>query len=279
MNMLPYLKITILVDDKAPQKLTAEHGLAFWIEFGNAKLLFDTGQGPALEANARTLGIDLSTADMVALSHGHYDHTGGLPLALEQAPGARLHCHPSVARLRYSIKNATAKDVGMPEPARRAVGRLPGKQLAYEARPVLWSSDVGLTGPVPRRTAFETTGGPFFLDPQGVQPDAIEDDQAFWARTREGIVVVTGCCHSGLINTLTRVRELAGDEPILAVIGGFHLLNADTDRLERTIGELREFRPGQLIPTHCTGDGAVAALGAASGVTVVPGKAGDTFQW
>ncbi len=277
--MLPYLKITILVDDKAPEGLTAEHGLAFWIEFGKARLLFDTGQGPALDVNARTLGIDLSTADMMALSHGHYDHTGGLPLVLERAPGARLHCHPAVTRPRYSIKNGTAKDVGMPEPARRAVGQLPGKQQSYETRPVLWSSDVGLTGPISRRTTYETTGGAFFLDSQGMQPDAIEDDQAFWARTRDGIVVVTGCCHSGLINTLTRVRELAGDGPILAVIGGFHLLNADAERLDRTIDGLREFRPEQLIPTHCTGDGAVAALGAAFGVTVAPGKAGDTFQW
>ena len=279
MNMLPYLKITILVDDKAPQGLTAEHGLAFWIEFGKARLLFDTGQGPALDANARALGIDLSTADMVALSHGHYDHTGGLPLALERAPGARLHCHPAVARPRFSLKSDAAKEVGMPEPARKAVGRLPEKLRAFESRPVLWSSDVGMTGPIPRRISYETTGGPFFLDPQGAQPDAIEDDQAFWARTCEGIVVVTGCCHSGLINTLTRVRELAGGEPIRAVIGGFHLLNADADRLDRTIGDLREFRPGQLVPTHCTGDGAIAALGAAYGVTVAPGKAGDTFQW
>lgn len=273
------LKITILVDDKPPEGLAAEHGLAFWVEFGKAKLLFDTGQGSALEANARTLGIDVSTADMVALSHGHYDHTGGLPFALERAPGARLHGHPAVIKPRYSIRNGVAKGIGMPEPARKAVERMPGDRRAYEARPVLWAADVGLTGPISRRTSFETTGGPFFLDQQGSQPDAIEDDQALWVRTGGGIVVVTGCCHSGLINTLTCVRELAGDGPILAVIGGFHLLNADAERLDRTIEALRELRPGQLIPTHCTGDGAVAALGAAFGVSVAPGKAGDTFQW
>lgn len=273
------LKITILVDDKAPEGLAAEHGLAFWIEFGKAKLLFDTGQGPALEANARTLGIDLSTANMVALSHGHYDHTGGLPLALERAPSARLHCHPAVIKTRYSIRNGVAKVVGMPETARKAVDQVTGLRRALENRAVLWSSDVGLTGPISRETTFETTGGPFFLDQQGAQPDDIEDDQSLWVRTGGGIVVVTGCCHSGLINTLTRVRELAGDGPILAVIGGFHLLNADADRLERTIESLREFRLRQLIPTHCTGDGAIAALGAAFGVSVAPGKAGDTFQW
>lgn len=273
------LKITILVDDKAPEGLDAGHGLSFWIEFGRAKLLFDTGQGPALEANARAIGIDLSTADMVALSHGHYDHTGGLPLALERAPGARLYCHPSVIKPRYSIRNDVAKAIGMPEPARKAVDQVTGLRRAFENRPVMWSKDVGLTGPIPRKTVFESTGGPFFLDQQGAQSDTIEDDQAFWVRTGGGIVVVTGCCHSGLINTLTRVRELAGDDPILAVIGGFHLLNADSERLDRTIKSLREFRPGQLIPTHCTGDGAVAALGAAFGVSVAPGKAGDTFQW
>ncbi|HEY9071544.1 MAG TPA: MBL fold metallo-hydrolase [Candidatus Ozemobacteraceae bacterium] len=273
------LKITILVDDKAAEGLVAEHGLAFWIEFGRAKLLFDTGQGPALEANARTLGIDLSTADMVALSHGHYDHTGGLPLAFERIPDARLHCHPAVIKPRYSIRNGVAKAVGMPETARKAVDQVTGLRRAFENRPVLWSKDVGLTGPIPRKTAFETTGGPFSLDQQGTQPDPIEDDQALWVRTPEGIVVVTGCCHSGLINTLSCVRELAGDGPILAIVGGFHLLNADADRLEKTIKSLREFRPGQLIPTHCTGDGAVAALGAAFGVMVAPGKAGDRFQW
>lgn len=277
--MLSHLKITILVDDKASDGLMAEHGLAFWIEFGGAKLLFDTGQGTALEANARTLGVDLSTADMVALSHGHYDHTGSLPLALEQAPTARLHCHPAVIKPRYSIRNGVAKAIGMPEPARKAIDRLPAQQRVFETRPVLWSADVGLTGPIPRRTTFETTGGPFFLDRQGSQPDAIEDDQALWVRVHEGIVVVTGCCHSGLINTLTRVRELAGDDPILALIGGFHLLNADEERLGQTIDTLREFQPGQLILCHCTGDGAVSALVGEFGIRVGLGMVGHSFEW
>ncbi|HNW34607.1 MAG TPA: MBL fold metallo-hydrolase [Candidatus Ozemobacteraceae bacterium] len=277
--MLSHLKITILVDDKAPDGLTAEHGLAFWIEFGKAKFLFDTGQGAALEGNARALGIDLAAADMVALSHGHYDHSGGLPLVLLRSPGARLHCHPGVMKPRYSIRDGVVKAIGMPEASRNALDRLPALNRAIEARPVLWSDHAGLTGPIQRRTTFETTGGPFFLDPQGTQPDPIEDDQALWVRTSEGVVVVAGCCHSGLINTLTRVAELSRYDTIRAVIGGFHLLNADGQRLDLTIEALRKFNPGQLIPCHCTGEGAVKALSAAFGERVIPGRVGNTFEW
>lgn len=273
------LKVTILVDNHAGPGLTSEHGLAFWIETGSTNILFDTGQGTALEPNAAALGVDLAAAHLVVLSHGHYDHTGGLPLVLGKAAQARVHCHPGVFGPRFSIRDGAARAIGMPAPAQAALKALPRLRLAQETRGVRWSEHLGLTGAVPRRAPFEDTGGPFFLDDGGRQPDPIDDDQAMWARTRDGLVVITGCCHSGLLNTLERVRAVAGAGRIHAIIGGFHLSAASEHRMAKTIEGLRAHDPARLIPCHCTGDGAVAALQAAFGDRVTPGATGQIHEW
>jgi len=272
------VKITILVDNRAGDGLLAEHGFSLWVEADGRRILFDTGQA-ALEFNSRVLGVELAEADALVLSHGHYDHTGGIPVFLRATRAAGIHCHPGIALARYAIREGKAKSIGMPPEALAALEKLPAERLHPVDRAVMLSERVGLTGPIPRATGFEDTGGPFFLDPEGKAADPIEDDLALWIRTDEGLVVCAGCAHAGIVNTLDFVRGLSGERRIRAVLGGFHLKETRRERLDRTIAALRSTAPDLIVPCHCTGDQAASALKDALGERVTPGAAGMVLRF
>jgi 7,8-dihydropterin-6-yl-methyl-4-(beta-D-ribofuranosyl)aminobenzene 5'-phosphate synthase len=273
----PLVKVTILVDNHAGKELHAEHGLSMWIEVDDKRILFDTGQGRAFEENTRTLGIDLQTTDFLVLSHGHFDHTGGLPYALQHAQNAVVNCHPAVLRSRFSVNNGIPKPVHIPEASARALQGLSTNRVRWVEDPCLLTADIGLTGLIPRVTSFEDTGGPFYLDPESTQPDSLEDDLALWIRTDKGAIVCVGCSHAGVVNTVRHVQRLTQDLRVRAILGGFHLVNADPDRLEQTIAEFRALKPDLIVPAHCTGDRAVEGLQKELGARVTAGEAGKTF--
>jgi 7,8-dihydropterin-6-yl-methyl-4-(beta-D-ribofuranosyl)aminobenzene 5'-phosphate synthase len=273
------IAITILVDNQAGPGLTTEHGFSLWIEADGRHILFDTGQGPALPVNARTLGVDLRQTDMLVLSHGHYDHTGGIPHVLHVAPNAHVYCHPGVVQPRYSLRNGSPKPAHMPSESMAALDRLPEKHLRWTSEAVMLSENIGLTGPIPRQTTFEDTGGAFFLDPEARHADPIEDDLALWIKTDQGLVVCVGCCHAGIINTLTHVRRLSGVAPIRAIIGGLHLLNADDRRLNHTLSAMQTIPIETVIPCHCTGDRAMDELDAVMGAKMRRSSSGATHHF
>ena len=271
--------ITILVDNQAAPELTAEHGLALWIEAEGRPMLFDTGQGPALPANARALGVDLRTTSQVVLSHGHYDHTGGLAHVLQEAPNVHVYCHPAVVQPRYSKRTEGPKGIHMPGQARGALDRVPEKQLHWVSEATFIAKAVGLTGPIPRQTPYEDTGGPFFLDPGVRHPDPIEDDMALWIATEGGLVICVGCCHAGIINTIDHIRNVSGMARIRALIGGLHLVNAGPQRLAKTVEALTALPIDKVVACHCTGETAFEALSTALGDRFVRGKAGGTYRF
>jgi 7,8-dihydropterin-6-yl-methyl-4-(beta-D-ribofuranosyl)aminobenzene 5'-phosphate synthase len=252
--------LTELVDNQAGFGCVSEHGFALWIDTGEKRILLDTGQGIALAGNARALGIDLDRTDTLVLSHGHYDHTGAVPLVLDAAGQVRVYCNRGVAEPRYSIRDGQVRDVRMPLPSLRALGALSPDRLCWTGGPEFLGDGLGVSGVVPRRTDFEDTGGPFYFDTLGHRVDPIEDDQTIWIATDKGLVVCTGCCHAGLINTLTHLREITGEERIRAVIGGLHLGAASEERLEKTTQALRAIKPGLIVACHCTGEAATAWL-------------------
>jgi 7,8-dihydropterin-6-yl-methyl-4-(beta-D-ribofuranosyl)aminobenzene 5'-phosphate synthase len=253
--------------------------LAFWIESDGGRILFDTGQGPSLRSNVPALGVDLAQTDVLVISHGHYDHTGGVEYALGLATRAKVYCHPAAFQTRYSVRDGKARSIGIPKRPERTLRRLPGERLHWVVGPTSVADGVWLTGPIPRTAGFEDTGGPFYLDRAGWRPDPLEDDLALWIDTDEGLVICLGCAHSGVANTIRYIRELSGAVKIRAIIGGFHLLNASAQRLERTVETLRNLDVPLIAPCHCTGKDASRALAEAIGERVSPCVAGMVLEF
>jgi len=274
------LHVTVVVDNTARNPdLLAEHGLCFWIEDGGHRLLFDTGQGAAVRANAGTLGVPLEQAEAIALSHGHYDHTGGLAEAWMTPAATPLYLHPAALAPRYRVSGGTAKEISMPRPVRDLVAHHM-TSLRYTNQPTEIAPGAWLTGYVPRRhPEEEEEPEPFFLYPSGQQRDPLMDDQALYLVTVTGVIVLLGCAHAGVINTLDYIRDLTGNAPLRAVIGGMHLRAASAARLAWTVAQLQRLNPGMLVPAHCTGAPATEALAAAFGDRCRPCGAGATFDF
>lgn len=277
--MINKISITILVDNKSSNPgLLSEHGLALWIEADGKRILFDAGQSDILLRNAGYLKIDLKTAGLLVISHGHYDHTGSVAEILNLNRSIQVYCHPGIFVPRYSRQDdGTLKPIGMEEKHSGALQEIIDS-IKWISKPMNLSEDIGITGRIPRIKEFEDTGGSFFLDPDGTRQDSIPDDLAMWFKTKKGLVIVTGCCHSGLINTIEYIIKITGEEKIHSIIGGFHLKNASTDRLERTCRALESFSPCKLIACHCTGDNAVDFLSRHIDSSVVNGESGMIFE-
>jgi 7,8-dihydropterin-6-yl-methyl-4-(beta-D-ribofuranosyl)aminobenzene 5'-phosphate synthase len=274
--MIKKFLATILVDDHSDHPaLRSEHGFSVWIEADGYCILFDTGQSDLFIRNAEILGIDLHSADLLILSHGHYDHTGGIPELVKYNSSLFAYCHPDVFIPRYCRQmDGIMKPVGINKESENALNRI-NNCIFHVIGPLYLSANIGITGPIPRRVAFEDTGGPFFVDPLAKNPDSIEDDMAMWVSTDDGLVIVTGCCHSGLINTINHIRSLKNNMPVYAIIGGLHLSQACSGRIESTCDYLQSIGVQRIIPCHCTGKNAIETLEMRFGQKVEQGKAGS----
>lgn len=252
--------VTVLAENTARGLgVLGEHGLAWWIDTGTHRVLFDTGQGLVLASNARRLRADLAAAHAIALSHGHSDHVGGLDTALAAAPAATLYLHPDAVCRRFTgsdrspVGRRLSTDFMETEAFRADNRRVVATREPQEIAPGVWTS-----GEIPRTNDFEDVGGPFFLDEAMTRPDPILDDQAVFFAGREGTVVVLGCAHAGIVNTLEHIRTLTHGAPLHTIVGGMHLLNADERRLTETFAALRRFGVRRFGPNHCTGPYAAA---------------------
>ncbi len=252
--------VTLLAENTARgMGILGEHGLAWWIDTGAHRVLFDTGQGLVLEHNARRLHVDLASAHAIALSHGHLDHVGGLELALAAAPQATLYLHPRAIEPKFTGSDGkpqgrciSAKFVET-EAFRTSGRRVVASREPQEIAPGMWT-----TGEVPRVNDFEDVGGPFFLDAALTRPDPILDDQTVFFAGREGTVVVLGCAHAGVVNTLEHIRTLTHGAPLYTVVGGMHLERASERRMTETFAALRRLGVQRFGPNHCTGLAATA---------------------
>jgi 7,8-dihydropterin-6-yl-methyl-4-(beta-D-ribofuranosyl)aminobenzene 5'-phosphate synthase len=256
------ISLNLLVENTARgMGILGEHGLAWWINTGTHRVLFDTGQGMALVHNAKRLGIDLSQADAIVLSHGHGDHVGGLETVLAMAPRAALYLHPRATERKYtgSERNPCGRRLSIDFLETEAF-RAGGRRVFATREPTEIVPGVWMTGEVPRETDFEDTGGAFFLDEAMTQIDPLLDDLSVFIRTSQGTVVIFGCAHSGAVNTLRHIGRLTQDAPLLAAVGGLHLENASVHRIDETVRALRACHPRRMAFCHCTGLHAVRRL-------------------
>lgn len=242
------IRITVIVDNTPLSDFSSEHGFSLWIEAGGSTLLFDTGRSTAFAANLLKLEIELSRADMLVLSHGHYDHTGGVAQVLREVPAMKVCMHPGALTQRWSIREGVAKPTDMPNEGKEAIRALNPSQILNATAPMEILPGIRVTGPVPRVSEFEDPGGPFFLDTKGAVPDPIEDDLSLWIETTEGLVIIAGCCHSGLVNTINHIRAVSGEERIASVVGGLHLSSANEERLEKRFWRWENSRLEESTP-------------------------------
>lgn len=254
------LRITILCENTAaPRELIGEHGFSALIERGKEKVLFDTGQGMGLVHNAGLLGVDLTGITEVVLSHGHYDHAGGLKDLLHQTGGARITAHPHIFQAKYARRNGKMHYIGIPFSPEALEGW--GGTLRFSEEAVEVAPGITTTGAIPRQTSFEGKDKDLLVKTDnGYEEDKLLDDLSLIIETPQGNVVLLGCAHAGLINTLSHVTAQMGKDSFRWIIGGTHLGFYGPERLEEVMGELRSFSIDNIGVSHCTGLSAGARL-------------------
>ena len=246
------MKITLLVDkQESGCALQSEFGLAMYLESPLSGVwLFDTGAATALKNNAQMLSIPLENLQKVILSHGHYDHTGGLG----ELSASEIYAPMGCAVSHYSYHSADdIHNIAMPNAAKKV---LYSSKVYYNHAPCQIAADFYLTGSIPRNS-FEDAGGRFFHDANCTVTDCVPEEQALV--TADG-VLVTGCCHAGVINTLEHCRKVFPQTVIHTIVGGLHLRNASSERLHKTAEYLKKNQIKKLYIMHCTGENAIAAL-------------------
>jgi 7,8-dihydropterin-6-yl-methyl-4-(beta-D-ribofuranosyl)aminobenzene 5'-phosphate synthase len=243
--------------------ILAEHGFSALVtvtsDGSRRDMMFDFGfsaQGAAFNADA--LNLDLSSVEVVALSHGHLDHTGGFAALLEKIgrKEIELYLHPAAFKAPRYLKISDELKLRFPAFTREQVDRAGVRAVeTIEPHPLLGGSVLFL-GEIPRQTPFEKVPPNFCCEKDGQEkPDPIEDDTALAFNVRgKGLVVLSGCAHSGIINTVKHAQRVSEVNPVFAVMGGYHLTGADLDAvIAPTADALRELNPQYIVPTHCTG--------------------------
>jgi 7,8-dihydropterin-6-yl-methyl-4-(beta-D-ribofuranosyl)aminobenzene 5'-phosphate synthase len=258
------MKITTLSENTASAPdLLAEWGLSILIEIDSLTILLDAGLSSSAAYNAGILGIDLKKVDRIVLSHGHYDHTGGLQNVLRlMRKKIEIIAHPDIWGEKYSRQRNenTYHYIGIP--FQRPVLESLGASFTLSRSPVRITDDVLTTGEVPEITEYEQIEpNRFFIKEDGeFKPDTLSDDLALIINTKPGLVVILGCGHRGLVNTLRHAQKLTRRQEIRMVIGGCHLIGTSTERVRLTLATLHEMDVQKIGVSHCTGLPAAAIM-------------------
>lgn len=274
------IKITTLVDNQAAtanNSLIHEHGLSMIIQTAYDSILFDTGYSDALLKNAIQLGIDVGQIQKVIISHGHLDHAGGVKYLIDSNPFFTLMAHPGIFAKKIIRSSGNSRTFGISEDL--PVLKKKGIRLDLQKEAVMISENIMTTGFIPMKTDFEEIENRFYTEENSdVVPDLFEDEKALIIRTAPGTVVLLGCSHRGIINTLDHVAQVTGNDKIYAIMGGLHLGRAHPSKIEKVCNHLERFDPERIIVGHCTGIPAITELIRKFGDKVEMNSVGKTIE-
>jgi len=258
------MKITILLDnDSMVSGIKSEHGLSLFIEDGDLKILFDTGRTGLFLENALRLGVDLSKIDYLVLSHGHNDHSGGLSYLMDfyrQNNISKLPsfiCHPEAfckkeIRINLGITSFCLRKIGFPLTSEKIEESF---KTVFTKKPFWLNENWVFLGEIPRDKYpdDEVCFGKIENIKRTFCKDKMLDDSALVCKTRDGLIVLVGCAHSGICNIIDYAKLVCANDKIIDIIGGFHLKGSSKKRLDRVQKYLQKISPAALHACHCTG--------------------------
>ncbi len=243
------MKLTVLSENTAGGSFLAEHGLSYFIEVNETRILLDTGHSDVFKVNAQKLGIDLDNViDIVVLSHGHWDHGGGLGYLKDK----KLLTHPMSFIKRF--RTGENKDIGLTLSREELQAKY---ELIVSDEHYSITEQVIFLGGIPRLNDFEAKTTPF--EDENRQPDFVPDDSAIVVIQDDQLIVITGCSHSGICNIIEYAKKVTGISNVLGVIGGFHLKHNNL-QTQQTVEYLKNQNVQYLYPSHCTALPALAAF-------------------
>jgi 7,8-dihydropterin-6-yl-methyl-4-(beta-D-ribofuranosyl)aminobenzene 5'-phosphate synthase len=276
------VKITVLCENTVGRLIgTGEHGFSAFIETDQGNYLFDTGSGSSVVSNSLALGKELKSIRKIFLSHGHQDHSGGLPEVLKLRGKVAVHVHPQVFtdRLRVYEENRREMRRFIGIPYKRSYLETLGACFLFNSEFAEVDKNLYLTGEVPRKTEFEKSDPRLFavIDDK-LTPDSFLDDQSLILDTEKGLVLVLGCAHAGMINIVHHVMNKMKKERFYAILGGTHLDFLTPNQVEASIQSLRKIPFEKIGVSHCTGMRAASRLYQEFGERFFQGCVGSVLE-
>ena len=277
------MKVTVIMDNTVPNgakhSFLGEHGLSLFIETEKSRILLDAGQSSAVVNNLSLLGISPATLDMAILSHGHYDHAGGFYSVLQHAKKTiPFYAHPNIFTPRFSVAGGGRKYVGIPYTKDQLTTL--GADWRFIDEPTMLAPDLWLSGPVPHVTEYEQGDVKLVVEHDGCDcQDGIVDDMALYHVNGSDMVVISGCTHSGLVNTVRHGFAVTGATRLVGWIGGTHLGPVGEDQQAETIDALAAWRPNFVAANHCTGFPMMSALREKFGSKFIAAFVGTVIEW